>query len=114
MLFQSLADLVDEEWLMECTGTSNLEEVCEVGVKWGACWAWTFFVSLYTKHKHANLLSQVDRLTLKIDTNLTTIERIGSYLPALHTLVLSNSRIASIRDLGTSLSGLMRLELSQW
>lgn len=57
---------------------------------------------------------QVDRLTLKIDTNQTTIERIGSYLPSLQSLVLSNSRIASIRDLGTSLGHLLRLELSQW
>ena len=57
---------------------------------------------------------QVERLTLRIDTSQTTIERIGALLPSLHTLNLSHSRIETLRDLGTSLAHLLTLDLSSW
>lgn len=60
------------------------------------------------------LLLQVDRLDLRIDTNETTVDPMGTLLPALRTLNLSHSRIASLRDLGTSLAHLKILQLSDW
>uniref|UniRef100_A0A7M5V0M3 Leucine-rich repeat-containing protein 56 n=2 Tax=Clytia hemisphaerica TaxID=252671 RepID=A0A7M5V0M3_9CNID len=56
-------------------------------------------------------LSQVEELKLKVDTNETSIGNIGSMVPGLKRLNLSNSYVTSIRDLGTSFSNLTMIWL---
>ncbi|XP_064635322.1 leucine-rich repeat-containing protein 56-like isoform X2 [Lineus longissimus] len=51
-------------------------------------------------------LEQVTSLEMKVDTSETSLGNFGSMLPSLSQLKLSNSIIASIRDLGSSLDSL--------
>jgi hypothetical protein len=101
--------VVDEAWLQKFTGETDLEEVGH----------WTVpYVEALGQQLMRELSDapprQVDRLDLKIDTRCVAIDRLGLLLPSLRTLNLVNSKVESIRDLGTSLKHLLTLELSYW
>ncbi|XP_029992534.1 leucine-rich repeat-containing protein 56 [Sphaeramia orbicularis] len=58
-------------------------------------------------------LSQMTSLELCIDTQENTLGNFGNYLPNLVQLKMNNSIILSVRDLGTTLSHLQVLSVSQ-
>ncbi|NWI99315.1 LRC56 protein, partial [Crypturellus undulatus] len=51
-------------------------------------------------------LQQVKSLEMRVDTRENSLGNFGAYLPNLRQLKLNNSLLASVRDLGTSLSHL--------
>ena len=57
-------------------------------------------------------LNSITHLTLKIDTNRQSIFDLCELLPNLESLVLDNSIISSIRDLGIGLRRLKAISLS--
>ena len=57
--------------------------------------------------------STVPRLALRVDTREAPVALIGDALPALVELVLADSVLASLRDLGTSLRHLRVLDVSR-
>eukprot|EP00051_Salpingoeca_urceolata_P026426 m.477256 g.477256 ORF g.477256 m.477256 type:complete len:552 (+) comp20796_c0_seq1:152-1807(+) len=58
-------------------------------------------------------LSKVTFLELKVDTTENSLGRFGSLVPNLQQLKLSNSVIASVRDLGTTLTNLRVLWMAR-
>lgn len=58
-------------------------------------------------------LEDIIRLSLRIDTSEKSICNMGDHVPNLRELVMDNSRIASLRDLGVSLRGLRVLSLNE-
>ncbi|XP_026032216.1 leucine-rich repeat-containing protein 56 isoform X2 [Astatotilapia calliptera] len=57
-------------------------------------------------------LSNVTSLEICVDTQENTLGNFGVYLPGLVQLKMNNSRILSVRDLGTTISQLQELYLS--
>ncbi|NWY00103.1 LRC56 protein, partial [Nothoprocta ornata] len=51
-------------------------------------------------------LQQVKSLEMRVDTRENSLGNFGAYLPNLRQLKLNNSLLASVRDLGTTLSHL--------
>lgn len=58
-------------------------------------------------------LDEVEYLEMKVDTRENSLGNFGALLPNLTELKLSNSIIATVRDLGTSLTNLRTLWLSR-
>jgi Leucine-rich repeat (LRR) protein len=58
-------------------------------------------------------LSQVTQLSIIVDSSRIFLDDLPNYLPNLQSLTLDNSRIGSIRDLGTNLRGLVRLSMGE-
>ncbi|CAL8359682.1 unnamed protein product [Lota lota] len=58
-------------------------------------------------------LSQITSLEICVDTQENTLGNIGAYLPRLVELRLNNSTMASVRDLGSTLTHLQVLRLSR-
>ncbi|XP_062350303.1 leucine-rich repeat-containing protein 56 [Cinclus cinclus] len=58
-------------------------------------------------------LKQVKALEMRVDTREITLGNFGVHLPNLRELKLNNSLLASVRDLGTSLSRLRVLWMAQ-
>eukprot|EP00741_Cyanophora_paradoxa_P008967 tig00001415_g8680.t1 len=58
-------------------------------------------------------LTSVTHLELIVDTTVTSMGNLGERLPALTQLKLNNSRVPSLRDLGTSMSRLRVLWLAR-
>jgi Leucine-rich repeat (LRR) protein len=57
-------------------------------------------------------ISRIEYISLQIDSNLQSLLDLSELLPSLKHLVLDNSSISSIRDLGVGLRGLVSLSLS--
>ncbi|KAJ7360064.1 Leucine-rich repeat-containing protein 56 [Desmophyllum pertusum] len=58
-------------------------------------------------------LDEVEYLEMKVDTRENSLGNFGALLPSLVELKISNSIIATVRDLGTSLTNLRTLWLSR-
>ncbi|GMH73629.1 hypothetical protein TL16_g06245 [Triparma laevis f. inornata] len=58
-------------------------------------------------------LSLVTQLSIIVDSSRIFLDDLPNYLPNLQSLTLDNSRIGSIRDLGTDLRGLVRLSMGE-
>jgi Leucine-rich repeat (LRR) protein len=57
-------------------------------------------------------ISRIEYISLQIDTNFQSILDLTDLLPNLKHLVLDNSTVGSIRDLGVGLRGITSLSLS--
>ncbi len=57
-------------------------------------------------------ITRIEYISLQIDTNFQSILDLSDLLPNLKHLVLDNSTIGSIRDLGVGLRGITSLSLS--
>jgi Leucine-rich repeat (LRR) protein len=58
-------------------------------------------------------LSEVSHLEMRVDTGVNTLGDLGQLVPNLRQLKLSHSRIATVRDLGTTLTRLTVLWLGR-
>ncbi|XP_025054323.1 leucine-rich repeat-containing protein 56 [Alligator sinensis] len=58
-------------------------------------------------------LRQVKALEMRVDTRENSLGNFGAYLPSLRQLKLNNSLLASVRDLGTTLSHLQVLWMAR-
>ena len=56
--------------------------------------------------------SNINSLELLVNTNVQSFDNLGEILPVIQVLILDNSVIVSIRDLGTSLSHITTLSLN--
>lgn len=80
-----------------------------------SCDDWEDYLSENTLRRISgeNELAKVEQLRLKVDTSERSLGNFGHMLPSLRQLKLSDSIIASIRDLGTSLRHITVLWLSR-
>lgn len=60
----------------------------------------------------ASDLTEVESISLVVDSSSQSIHSIGDFLPNAIRLTLDNSRISSIRDLGVGLKRLLTLSLN--